>query len=413
LRYEDKLKWTPKLADEIVRRWIGGESWWSIAREYRRDAPGLRKSALRYTTLQFDPEIVRQNVRLAKQSQGLTDVQRIERKAFREHARVENAIAAYDKEIIRLLGEHRIAVRPPKLPAPKKGDAEGIVHVSDVHFNELIDLPCNQFCFNVAAKRMRKFALEAIRLFDAYGVKRVLIALTGDILNSDRRIDELLSQSTNRASALFLAVRILHQFLLDFAGKYAVSVASVTGNESRMAENIAWSKLAAQDNYDITAFNVLELLFPDGAVKFLRGDDPNEQVVPVNGRNILLLHGTKIGKDAEAEVGKIVGRYARRGVIIHYVLFGHLHTAFLSDYFARSGSLPGANAYSEEGLNLSSRASQNCYIVNGGIHAIKIDLQDADAEGVVGYDIVDALAKYAPKAPELLHPGKEILKVVV
>jgi hypothetical protein len=33
-------------------------------------------------------------VRLAKQRQGLLDTNRIERKAFREHARIENAAAA-------------------------------------------------------------------------------------------------------------------------------------------------------------------------------------------------------------------------------------------------------------------------------------------------------------------------------
>ena len=39
-----------------------------------------------------DLEVVRENVKLAKQKQSAQDVNRIERKAFREHARYENAV---------------------------------------------------------------------------------------------------------------------------------------------------------------------------------------------------------------------------------------------------------------------------------------------------------------------------------
>ncbi len=41
-----------------------------------------------------DQELLSFNVRLAKNRQALLDTQRIERKAFREHARIENAAAA-------------------------------------------------------------------------------------------------------------------------------------------------------------------------------------------------------------------------------------------------------------------------------------------------------------------------------
>ena len=44
-------------------------------------------------------------MRLAKHRQALLDANRIERKAFREHARVENAAAAYARELAALLDE--------------------------------------------------------------------------------------------------------------------------------------------------------------------------------------------------------------------------------------------------------------------------------------------------------------------
>jgi len=41
---------------------------------------------------EHDRELLQFNVRLAKCRQALADTNRIERKAFREHARVENAL---------------------------------------------------------------------------------------------------------------------------------------------------------------------------------------------------------------------------------------------------------------------------------------------------------------------------------
>jgi hypothetical protein len=52
-----------------------------------------------------DHELLSANVRLAKHRQALLDANRIERKAFREHARVENAAAAYARELAALLDE--------------------------------------------------------------------------------------------------------------------------------------------------------------------------------------------------------------------------------------------------------------------------------------------------------------------
>ena len=51
-----------------------------------------------------DRELLQFNVRLAKNRQALLDTNRIECKAFREHARIENAAAAYARELGALLG---------------------------------------------------------------------------------------------------------------------------------------------------------------------------------------------------------------------------------------------------------------------------------------------------------------------
>ena len=73
--------------------------------------------------------------------------------------------------------------------------------------------------------------------FKSRSITNVLLVQSGDLLNSDRRLDELLSMATNRAKATFLAVAIVQQVILDLNEHFNVSVASVTGNESRVKDN--------------------------------------------------------------------------------------------------------------------------------------------------------------------------------
>ena len=248
--------------------------------------------------------------------------------------------------------------------------------------------------------------------FKSQNISNILIAQTGDLLNSDRRLDELLSMATNRAKATFLAVDIFQQVILDLNKHFNVSVASVTGNESRVKDNWGWSKMLASDNYDYTIFQTLKYLFKDSKVNFINGD-PTELVVEVAGQNLLMLHGNgAIKKGLDTSITQIMGRYKARGTNIDYVIFGHIHSARVSDSFSRSSSMVGANDYSEKALNLAGRASQNCYIFydNGNRDGVKIDLQNYDEDM---YDINKSLESYNAKSHDKVNSGTTIFKVVV
>ena len=82
-----------------------------------------------------DRELLQFNVRLAKARQAQADTNRIERKAFREHARVENAVAAYTRELCSLLDERGFTKGIKLAPIPEGGDSVLIVQLSDLHFN--------------------------------------------------------------------------------------------------------------------------------------------------------------------------------------------------------------------------------------------------------------------------------------
>ena len=157
----------------------------------------------------------------------------------------------------------------------------------------------------------------------------------------------------------------------------------------------------------------MEYLFKGSAIKFIEGD-PLEIVVQVAGQNLLCLHGNGSIKRTgmESSVQQIIGRYGLKGIDIDYVIFGHVHSARVGDNFSRSSSMVGSNDYAEKALNLSGRASQNCYIFysNGNRDGIKVDLQNPISDG---YDIDESLASYNAKSAAKVNRGETVFKVVI
>lgn len=361
-----------------------------------------------------DTELIKENVKLSKQKQKFQDLNRIERKAFREYVRIENAVSEYTKELIKVLENHKINCKTIK-HEDINNNTVGILHFTDAHFNELVDIKSNKYDFKIAAKRAKLFVEEAKKYFKLKKVKTVLFAMTGDLLNSDRRLDELLSEATNRSKATFLAVEIIEKMLLDLNKDFNVIVSLVTGNESRITDVIGWTDIVATDNYDFTIFNILNYIFKGTkGISFIFGEDPTEQVISILNKNILLIHGNQLPKsNTEKAIQSIKGKYVARGIDISFVLLGHLHSARIGDTYARGSSLVGANAYSDRALQLTSRASQNIHIVynTDRIDSIKIDLQDVT--GVKGYDINRSLQAYNTKSIEKVLKKETIFKIVI
>lgn len=358
-----------------------------------------------------DPEVLESNVRLAKKNQGLQDVQRVERKSFRESARVENAVEELDKQLVKIFKKHQFE-SPVKLFNDIDSKACAILHISDNHLNEMVDLPHNKFDWDIAAKRLQKLAIQTLRHCKAYDIKSLVVCFTGDLINSDRRLDELLTNAGNRASACALATLLYGQMLQHLASELNLSCASISGNESRIQKDVGWAREVSSDNYDFLIYNMLKLLHGT-YINFSDSNQPNEQVINVAGQNILLIHGHGAKGTGQANVQSTKGRYLARGIAVDMVISGHIHEANISDSYARSASLVGSNNYSEDALNLAGRASQNIYIIHetGGFDGIKIDLQNTD--GIEGYDIAEHLISYNTKSALKAHRGEVIFQVVI
>ena len=380
---------------------------------------GLKESydILHGTFGMTDEEILDFNVKLAKQKQKFQDLNRIERKALREQARIENALGEYHKALIDRLESNPISiVKQPKFKRTKE-NAVIVVQLSDTHFNELVDLHSNKYDFQIASKRLKLFADKIIKTAIAEGSTKIVITLGGDLLNSDRRKDEMLSMASNRANASLLGAELLTKFYLYIADETGceITTCSVTGNEARPDKELGWSEIMASDSYDTMIYGMMYfLLKKDKRFTFIPIKS-NEVVFSVNGVNFLQIHGHQVTANLQKSIQQIQGKYASQGIIIDFVLFGHIHYCQIGDHLARNSSLVGSNAYSEAALNFVSRASQNLHVVDkvGRINSMKIDLQIVD--DVIGFDIDDLCDCYNARSLKKTQEENQttIFKVVI
>ena len=353
------------------------------------------------------------NIDLERQKQKNRDLGRIDRRKLRDSLRVGTAIAEYSKELIKVFDKYDLStVVKQNKSKDLNGDSIGLFHITDPHFNELVDLDCNKYDFTIASKRYKKYVDQAKKFFKVAKVKKILIAMTGDLLNSDRRLDELLSEATNRSKATFIAVSILEQVILDLAKDFEITVVNVIGNESRIPKDFGWTEAVASDNYDYTIYHILKRIFRNTNITFVSGNSL-EQVVEINGMNVLFFHGNQVAGQAEGKVQSIKGKYTARNITIHFAVFGDKHSARIGDTYARGSSVVGANGYSDSALQLEGRASQNIHIFykNGNRDSIKIDLQNVD--GVEGYPIIKELEEYNAKSVSKARKKTTIVRIVV
>lgn len=367
--------------------------------------------------LNSDKEIISENVRYKKEKQKFQDSNRIERKAFREQARIENALEELAKAIrdelknnAKELSKVNIA---PLLKTKSKG--VGVIHITDVHANELINLPHNKYDFNILSKRLKFYINEACDYFKFKDVHKVLFVSGGDLLNSDRRLDEIIGASINRAKASILTLHLLKQAILDVRSRgYNIDVISVLGNESRIGQEMPFSQEALSENYDFLIMANLKELFEFSQIKGINflSVDKVEEIVNVNGQNWLISHDVTKYTDKQSSSQATVGRHALQGKKIDYIIGGHIHATRITDFTARSSSMSGSNSYNENALNLAGRASGICYVVKDGRRSIHlIDLQDVN--DIEGYLIVDKLKAYHAKSVEKLQVKQVIHQVVI
>lgn len=336
-----------------------------------------------------------------KAKQRAQDNARIANAKNRNAYRLVNAIEAQYESMADIYSRHAPKGYVRKTYRLDGKSPVGILHLSDLHLNEIVDTIGNKFDVKVGARRLRYLVDRAIHHFKSEGAKKVLIAATGDFVKNAKRLDEVMNNSANRMAFVFVVAEIIGQMIEHLVAEgFEVHFAGVCGNESRVHEEIGTTRILFGESFDFAVYGNLYFRYRH-ICGFVIGEDPNECVVDVNGQGVLLMHGHGGGRGQPgAKAQKAISRYAslRQPIIVRMVLSGHIHEASIADYHARSASPVGGNGYSEYALGLVSRASQNVHLVwpetaGGGFDGFKIDLQRVP-DDYPAYDVTDALVVY-------------------
>jgi hypothetical protein len=265
---------------------------------------------------------------------------------------------------------------------------------------------------------VRKLTDYAKYKFDSLGMSKIVVKSTGDLVNSDRRFDEKIHMATNRVKASFVAYELIRAMLLDLAHHFdKVLFVGVTGNESRVDEELGWSELMMTDNYDFSIYRQLFYQFENNArIHVPKQESYVEYILEIAGNTCLVTHGhqrTLSGGDVEKGVIQMVGKWAARGYNIDHIFFGHKHYSRAGDHFTRNASLPGANAYSNNALQLITKAAQmlHTFYENKDIYTERVSLDNI--EGVTPYPYDRDLEAYNAKSLLKTKPGRTIFQIKI
>jgi predicted phosphodiesterase len=225
-------------------------------------------------------------------------------------------------------------------------------------------------------------------------------------------MDKLLENAVPFANSEALAFDMIRQAINELHKTFNVSVLSAWGNESRLDKDIGFIKPIASNNFDSLIYKHLNMEFEDVTNVSFIGEDL-ELIVNICGLNVLFLHGHTYENDLEKACIKMKAKYASKGVIIDYIISGHIHSPFVSAYFARGGSGTGDNCYNFNALNISGRASQNAFVFkeDGSRYGLMVDLQNSD--DIDGYKFCKALESYHTKSEDKCNKEIPILKIVI
>jgi len=379
-----------------------------------------RKGFKLYTDEELRNELQYQTSR----TQRFMDTNNKLRKDRREHDRLPNMLEVMNEEMIKIMRSYEPVYKPSDAnktnwfkdfasPLHKVGG----IQIGDWHINELIQIMgLNHFDIETASKMVRKLTDYAKFKFESLGITKVVVLAVGDFVNSDRRYDEKMHMATNRTKASFICFELIRAMLLDLANSFEqVLFVGVTGNESRVDEELGWDELMMTDNYDYSIYKQLGYHFENHSnIHVPEQDSYVEYVINVAGSWVLVTHGhqrTLSGGDVEKGVIQMVGKWAARGYNIDHIMFGHLHYSRAGDHFTRSASLPGANAYSNNALQLITKSAQmvHTFFENKDLFTERVDLNHL--EGITPYPYNKDLEAYHAKSLLKTKPGTAIFQV--
>lgn len=275
------------------------------------------------------------------------------------------------------------AVISPMPGAKRGGKRSAILHVSDVHCGEAVDLfemdGLNSFDLEICRRRLRRmFQKTASLLTDHWAgdaVEELVVCLGGDMIDNNLREES----RRGGAAPVVEAVKVVSEEVaggLEFLRSTVstpMRVYTSPGNHGRLTDKPHMNE-GNIDNFDIlVSWAIEKMIAGDTGVSFYYTGS-GEALFNVYGWKFLLQHGHEGAGGTGGLYGPVYKQvrgmyrthvsYARRGRGFHYVLQGHDHTSAKIPFGFANGSVVGYNPYAARKLKADpSPASQNLLVV--------------------------------------------------
>ena len=257
-------------------------------------------------------------------------------------------------------------------------DTALVVSLSDWHIGCKFKTSYNEFNFDIVTSLVIEYLNKIERLIDDYDTENVLLLNLGDTVeqnymrNFSQSFEAEFDFSTQQAKAIQLVSSFVKRLCLE-RPQTKFYYSAVAGNHDRMNGNK--KEVIYGDSFQ-TILNLFLENLPLNNFEVIEQDSPVKGRVSFSGVNIAFEHGDKLNlrdRNIMATVSQ------RDGRPYDALLVGHLHhyeAIENNGLFVMSGSLKGADTYSES-LNLKADRSQACLLIrNGKITPLMVRLGD-------------------------------------
>lgn len=317
------------------------------------------------------------------------------------------------------------AIEAPAVIRPMKGARRGgkrsaILHISDVHCGEAVDLHemdgLNSYDLDICRARLtRLFQKTASLLTDHWKgdpVEEIVVCLGGDMIDGNLREES----RRGGAAPVVTSIKVVSEQLagglafLRQSVRAPIRVYTSGGNHARLTPKPHATE-GGIDNLDIlVSWGIEKMLAGDRDVRFYYTGS-GEALFNIYGWKFLLQHGHEGAGGTGGLYGAVYKQvrgmyrthvsYARRGRGFHFVLQGHDHTSSKIPFGFANGSVVGFNPYAMRILKADpAPASQNLLVVEQKL-------------GVIGYqelflgDPAEG-SLYVPPEPDLAGVAGEV-----
>ncbi len=218
-----------------------------------------------------------------------------------------------------------------------------VIMLQDLHIGATFDSYWGHYNTEIAGERLGILLEEVLKIRKRHGSSDCVVALGGDLISGSIHHSIQVTNRENVIDQIKIAIEYVSSFCYELAKEFeTVRLVSVSGNHSRIDKKEDALKDERLDDLvsfgvrlslqNVTNFEVMEDLNLDTSIA----------IVPVRGRNYVIVHGDydNFSKSGAQNLISMIR------VIPEAILYGHMHTCAVDECngvkLVRGGSLAGS-----------------------------------------------------------------------